>query len=344
MQVFIHNEERHFLALASDHRVARINPTNLLSRYVNGLISEVSMLNLPSDRIVVEVAPLDASEIRRLKRRIGQAKPDSRQGARIAGDIRQAGRAAIEAEIRDARLTDRAPDPRVSMHAMDAAKDALDPAQRKQLAQHRAHRTAIVEGICNASIVSIRLTPEDANLREQLETAGHPLAAEFKPGQYPSLKVATKVLTPSLHAEAQMLRGDNEEPLRAAGDAFTKSVEALAGIEFADALCSLAELAASAFAMELQMGGLVIDADDDAVQTLISDRIAQPLQELRTGLLADADDAVQEKAEVLLRAALRRALAQHRATYRGSTEGEELLVEIANHIERLAKVGKALST
>ncbi len=323
MQLFIHDDDEVALALAADHRVASVNPTNLLARYASGVL-QPDNLTVPGDAMVVTVRPLDRSELRTIERK---TRPRvSSRGQSIATRIQGEGRRALQAELKAARIAKRAPDSSVAQTAVDRAEAALDEADTAALDQHKAHRLAFIYAVCGRAIVGIDVDGSGEYLADKV--AGTPYAKHFGAEAYPARWVADYILTPTLTREADAFAKAAADALDAASSAYGAALDA-AGAALGDKAVLVVDLADTAAGLRIILAES--GKTDDTAPALVKS-IAADLE-----VSADA-------AEPIVAAAFAQADAQRAAWWRGTTNGAEVMAEVCTHIERLARVGKALTT
>ena len=324
MQIFIHKDDEVTLALAGDHRVASVNPSALLSRYAAGQIGP-ELLTVPDDAIGVTVRPLDAGELRAIKRK---ARPrDSSRGASIASRIQAASRKAMQDELKAAALAKRVPDTSVARDAVDDAEADLSEADRAALERHTSHRMAVIHAICDASILSIDLTGDGVTIADLV--AEHMPAEAHRFGDaYPSQWVADKVLTATLSRWADDHAEGHDAQLTAAADAYRAALREVAGLgDSAAAVVAQADISAAVHALGVASGTAGDRSVDEAIEAARK--------------VAGVDD---ECVAGMVRAAFAQGEAQRAAMWQGTINGAAIMAEVSTHIERLARLGKALAT
>lgn len=324
MQLYIHDGDEVALALASDHRVASVNPTNLLARYASGAL-QPDKLTVPGDAMVVTVRPLDRGELRAIERK---ARPRaSSRGQSIATRIQSEGRRALQAELKAARIAKRAPDSSVAQTAVDRSESALDEADTAALDQHKAHRLAFIYAVCERAIVGIDVDGSGEYLADKV--AGTKYASRFGGDAYPAQWVADYILTPTLTREADAFAKAATDALEAAASAYDAALDAAAEAlgDKAALVVGLADAAAGLRVLMSESG----KQDDDTAPALVKN-IAADLE-------VDADAV-----EPIVAAAFAQSDAQRAAWWRGTTNGAEVMAEVCTHIERLSRLGKALAT
>ena len=323
MQLYIHDGDEVPLALASDHRVASVNPTNLLARYASGALQPDS-LTVPGDAMVVTVRPLDRGELRAIERKV-RPRASSR-GQSIATRIQSEGRRALQAELKAARIAKRAPDSSVAQTAVDRAEAALDETDTAALDQHKAHRLAFIYAVCGRVIVGIDVDGSGECLADKV--TGTPYAKHFGGDAYPAQWVADYILTPTLTREADAFAKAAADALDTASAAYDAALDA-AGAALGDKAALVVDLADAAAGLRIVLAES--GKHDDAAPALV--------KSIATDLEVSADAV-----EPIVAAAFAQADAQRAAWWRGTTNGAEVMAEVCTHIERLSRLGKALAT